>query len=202
MSKPKSNLLAFDELDPDFKSIVAQIHGRTLIPPRKLWNLYHFARIASPIHGNAAEVGVFRGGGAKLMCLALPDKYIHLFDTFEGMPETNPVYDLHQNGDFSETNKQEVAMFLKGHKVRLHKGLFPNTAKGYEGPFCFVHIDVDIYSSTLAAAQYFRPRMSKGGIILVDDYGARSCPGAKRAVEEYFGNGFIPLEAGQALVLC
>jgi len=49
----------------------------------------------------------------------------------------------------------------------------------------FVHIDVDLYQPTLAALEYFYPRLAAGGIIVCDDYGSLSFPGAYKAVEEF-----------------
>ena len=41
-------------------------------------------------------------------------------------------------------------------------------------PWAFVHIDVDQYQSTYDSLAYFYPRMSAGGVIVNDDYGAPS----------------------------
>ena len=62
--------------------------------------------------------------------------------------------------------------FLAGRPdVSFYKGLFPGTA----GPvrdrrFSFVHLDVDLKSSTLACLEFFYPRMLPGGVILSHDY--------------------------------
>ena len=52
--------------------------------------------------------------------------------------------------------------------------------------FSFVHIDVDLYEPTLHSLRFFYPRMEAGGIILCDDYGFTSCPGATAACDLYF----------------
>ena len=44
-------------------------------------------RITKKIPGDIAEVGVYKGGTAKLICMNKGDKTLHLFDTFEGIPE-------------------------------------------------------------------------------------------------------------------
>ena len=72
--------------------------------------------------------------------------------------------------------------------------------------FGFVHLDMDIYSPTIFALNYFEKKMVKGGVILLDDYGFMSCPGIEKAVSEfdahnkskYFG---FPLLSGQYILL-
>lgn len=71
-------------------------------------------------------------------------------------------------------------------KLRLYKGWIPKRFDEVsEKKFCFVHIDVDLYQPTLDSISFFYPRLVKGGIILCDDYGFNTCPGAKKAFDEY-----------------
>jgi len=49
-----------------------------------------------------------------------------------------------------------------------------------------VHIDVDIYQSVKDCCEFFYPRLHAGGVMLFDDYGKWTCPGAKLAVDEFF----------------
>jgi O-methyltransferase len=48
-----------------------------------------------------------------------------------------------------------------------------------------VHIDVDIYEPTRDSMAFFYPRLNDGGIIICDDYGFKSYPGATKAVDEF-----------------
>ncbi len=50
----------------------------------------------------------------------------------------------------------------------------------------WAHIDVDIYAAVRDCLEYLYPRMAPGGMIVLDDYGFPSCPGARRAVDEFF----------------
>ena len=83
-------------------------------------------------------------------------------------------------------------------EVTLALAPFPNTvllpgwiperfAEVRDKTFCFVHIDVDLYQPTKDSIAFFYPRMQPGGIILCDDYGFTTCPGATKAVDEYLG---------------
>ena len=51
--------------------------------------------------------------------------------------------------------------------------------------FIFVHIDVDLYQPTLDSLEFFYPRLHKGGVIVIDDYGYTQFPGAKKSVDEF-----------------
>lgn len=56
--------------------------------PDEMANVFHFASAATKIAGDFAEVGVYRGGSAKLICEAKGERPLHLFDTFGGLPPT------------------------------------------------------------------------------------------------------------------
>jgi len=140
--------------------------------------------------GSIAEVGVYRGGTAYMMASILPKKTIHLFDTFEGMPISGPG-DVHKVGEFKlgDITLDELKMDFCTFKAVFHVGLFPSGIRfPYDDRFCIVHIDADQYQSTLDAIELFRPVMVSGGVMVFDDYEWKSCPGVKRAIEEYFGS--------------
>ena len=68
--------------------------------------------------------------------------------------------------------------------------------------FSFVHLDMDYYDGTLAALEFFWPRMVKGGVILTHDYG--SFPAPTKAFDEFFrsrSEPVIELSGIQALAM-
>jgi hypothetical protein len=70
--------------------------------------------------------------------------------------------------------------------------------------FSFVHIDVDLYQPTLDSLEFFYPRLSTGGIIVLDDYGFGTCPGATAAVDSFMRDKAEPivnLSAGGAFLM-
>jgi O-methyltransferase len=89
--------------------------------------------------------------------------------------------------------------------VSFHPGFFPSTAVPFEATsFCMAHIDVDIHGSVLDCCSFFYPRTVPGGILVFDDYGFRSCPGARQAVDEFFKTRparLLWLPTGQAVVV-
>ncbi len=194
---------------PEFRSMYDEISDHTLINPESAWVLYSLARQALAVSGDFLEAGVYRGGTARLL-RGIIDKsgerrILHLMDTFAGMPKTNRALDIHQEKDFADTTVDAVATFVGREEwVLYRKGYIPDSFKGMENNrFAFAHIDVDIYKSILDCCEFIYPRMVPGGILVFDDYGFPSCPGARVAVDQYFQNKReIPLvlHSGQAIV--
>lgn len=177
------------EEDAQFNRIMQTIQY-SLVDRARCYMLYQMARRTAQTAGEAAEVGVYKGGTAKLLALSLPHKTLHLFDTFAGMPATSAEFDKHRIGDFSDTSLDVVQERLKDcHNVRFYAGLFPATSGPVEGAkFSLVHVDADIYDSVRACCEFFYPRLEKDAVMLFDDYGFPTCPGARKAVDEFFSD--------------
>lgn len=194
--------------DIEFLSLMEEIITETKVEVPSCYMLYQFALNTVRTEGNIAEVGVYKGGSAKLLATVFEKsgKELHLFDTFEGMPSVNQNIDWFSKGSFADTEIHVVRVYLSNFSnVQFHKGFFPDTTKGFEEEmFSFVHIDVDIHQSVKDCCEFFYPRLSRGGIMIFDDYGYRKCPGARIAVDEYFKDKEctpIYLHTGQCLVI-
>lgn len=156
------------------------------------------------VSGDVAELGVYRGHSALVLCEELPDAHIHLFDTCSGLPRSQytPEFDLSQNlpGKFSCTRERIAEKLAEFRNWTLHVGVFPETA--IDVPLRFMHVDCDYYVPCLAACEWAWPRLETGGIILFDDYGFGSCPGVMRAVNEFIQREDLSAEReGQRLWL-
>lgn len=139
-----------------------------------------------------AEVGVFRGGTARVISDMAEGRAVLLFDTFEGLPE--PINGVDSKafgmGDYTERNIAKVAKYV-GDRPFIIPGVFPASAneafgmlmEGINTQFSFVHLDVDLYKGTKDALDFFATRMVKGGIILVHDYTCSE--GVSMAVREF-----------------
>ncbi len=100
------------------------------------------------LEGDVAEVGVFRGGSAKLLQNLFGDRQIWLFDTFSGNP--NPS---HMDGNKAGSGKSEESVVRKYHEqanTRICSGWFPATAKE-------IQLQYDIDTNT----RWFRFRLDK-----------------------------------------
>ncbi len=153
--------------------------------PDEMIFIYTCASLATKLEGDFAEVGVYKGASAKLICEAKGEKYLHLFDTFEGLPIPSSFDQIFKKNQFS-TGLDTVKKYLENYQnIFFYKGVFPETSKPVEGKsFAFVHLDADLYVSTLECLNFFYPRMIKGGIIVSHDYS--NVLGVKKAFTEYF----------------
>ena len=154
------------------------------------------------LDGNIAEVGVYQGASAKLICETKGDRALFLFDTFSGLPEVNKIdKTLFFKGEYSYT-KEKVEEYLKKYKnIYIYEGHVPETSTPVlNKKFSFVHLDVDTYKSILACLQFFYSRMKKGGIILSHDYA--NVIGVRRAFETFYKyKNEIILEVGDTQCL-
>ena len=121
--------------------------------------------------GDYAEFGVYRGGSARFIhTLMFGDRKLHLFDSFEGLPED--WTDAKKAGTFKLAS-DEIPNFNPRRTV-VHKGWFKNTvpawAKTMDRPLAFVHMDADLYSSTVDVLFNIDKLVTKGTVILFDEY--------------------------------
>jgi O-methyltransferase len=153
--------------------------------------------------GDIAEVGVFRGGTARVICEAKGDRTLHLFDTFEGLPQPGEIDSAFHKGQYACT-LESVRAYLSGFAgVHFYKGYFPATGDPVKDRnFSFVHLDVDLYESTARALAFFYPRMMVGGSIISHDY--VEFPGVRNAFDEFFADKpepVIEMSGNQCLVV-
>jgi O-methyltransferase len=198
--------------EDDFRRLLQGcVLDNTLLTEDRCYFVQQFVRYAAQLPGDFAECGVYRGGSAYLMAETMraagSAATLHLFDTFEGMPDTaRPESDSHAQGDFGDVSYEGVVALLRDFTfASLHRGFIPHTFAGLDTTYCFAHIDVDIYSTTHDCLEYFYPRLHTGGILLFDDYGHRIYEHAqRRAVDEFFAlirEKPIVLPTGQAFVI-
>jgi len=138
--------------------------------------------------GAIAEVGVFEGGSARMICESKGDVPLHLFDTFCGLPAAgeHDAYAHRTKPNLYACSIESIKSYLHSFpNVFYHEGLFPHSAtKVPENErFSFAHFDVDLYESTLGCLNYFYPRMNPGGVMLSHDYSILK--GVRKAFVEF-----------------
>jgi hypothetical protein len=178
------------------------------ITPLEAIQLFTLVRATAKLGGCMAEVGVYQGGSARLIREADTSRTLHLFDTFEGRPDTA---DIDTSFLWGRLRKGQLAYPLekvRNHlrdcdKVHFHKGLFPATGEAVKDErFSFVHSDVGLYASTRGVLEFFYPRLLRGGVIVSHDFA--TCRGARQAIEEFFKDlpePVIELPGNQAMVV-
>lgn len=187
----------------------ARIEGRdwpdyahTMIGIKRLDNLQFCVEdvLARAIPGDLIETGVWRGGAtifmrAILKAYDVKDRFVWVADSFEGLPIPNPEKYPVDAGDPHHTFKELAISIdqvksnfarynLLDDQVRFLKGWFRDTL--VEAPIeklSVLRLDGDMYESTMDALIHLYPKVSSGGFVIVDDYGAISS--CRQAVEDY-----------------
>jgi O-methyltransferase len=173
-----------------------------------LWQATHYV-VSAAIPGDLVECGVWRGGSAMLTALALRDagasRKIWLYDTFEGMPPPSDR-DREEGGTpaadrlaaeprvagafntwaFATLDDVKAQMARTGESdVRYVRGRVEDTIPAeVPAEIGLLRLDTDWYASTKHELEHLWPRLSEGGVLIVDDYGYWQ--GARDAVDEYF----------------
>ena len=176
--------------------------------PYEAYMVYSIAKSQRELDGDMAEVGVYQGGSAKLVCEVKGDRKLFLLDTFIGLPELSDA-DTHfgkkhwKKNQFNDTSLEAVKDYLSSYEnVQIIKGEFPKTADSInDSKFSFVHLDVDLYKSTIECLKFFYPRLVQGGIILVHDYHS---DGIQKAFKEFLQSNkaqLIELTGSQCMII-
>jgi hypothetical protein len=202
--------------DPDYiraQTIVAE-RNITGIPNDRCYMLLELCRQLKDVPGDMAECGVRYGKSTVFLLTGRGQeaKTLHLFDSFAGL--SRPSAEDRPETDTPEWEEGELAVPIEmvranlkglGNRIEFHQGWIPERFSDVEGQkFSLVHLDVDLYEPTLESLKFFHPRMSPGGIFVCDDYGSAYCPGAKRAMDEYFADRpekVLPLTTGQSIAI-
>lgn len=167
---------------------------RTLLGFDRLYVFWQSARNLLDVPGEVAEIGSFRGGSAYFIASAFrtllgEEVPMHVFDTFEGHPEQAITeHDpFHTTGQFNSTSYDDVRAYLSVFtRLQVHRGDVSRSLPHLpEAHYRLVHIDTDLYQPSLACLDYFAPRLSPGGVIVMDDYESPKCPGVSRAINEF-----------------
>ena len=131
--------------------------------------LIEFALTETKIEGHYLEFGVYTGGTIRFIASRRPKHTIHGFDSFEGLPEAWGGFNLSRSAFDVRGKLPRVP-----DNVRLHRGWFeeslPPWLKENSGQAAFLHIDCDLYSSTVTILNLLSDRIVPGTVILFDEY--------------------------------
>lgn len=152
------------------------------------------------VPGDFIETGVWRGGCCILMRGVLAanlnkDRKVYVADSFAGLPPPKTDIFPQDAGDRHHTISELAVSVdevksnferygLLDDQVVFVKGFFDATLPTLDaGPFALIRLDGDMYESTYIALENLYPKLSPGGFIIVDDYGA--IPKCRVAVTDY-----------------
>lgn len=193
--------------DPADAALISRVYRecRCELQPLEAYAILSLARAQSGLDGDMAEVGMFQGGSAKLICAVKGTVPFWGFDTFEGLVDVG-ADDTHwgtaffRNGAY-RANEETVRRYLgDAPGVTLTKGYFPASAgPAADRRFSFVHLDVDTYASTLESLRFFWPRLVEKGVIVTHDSHAVGVARAAREFVAESGARTIPVGISQLM---
>lgn len=198
----------------EFKPLYQKYCNYSMVAWSGLYSCFQAARYVSrnKIAGAIVECGVWRGGATSIMAetLILEDdtkREIYLYDTFAGMSApteddfkpklgrtAEEMMDDYEKGegyvDWCYSPLEAVQSVVKGtsypeKNIHFVKGKVEDTIpETLPKKIAVLRLDTDWYESTLHEMDHLFPLLQKGGVLIVDDYGAWH--GARKAIDEYF----------------
>jgi O-methyltransferase len=205
----------FDEGDIE---LCLRVAPYTMTTPPRIYALTRAVEYVSarPTPGAVVECGVWRGGSMMavaltLLRLGISDRDLYLFDTFTGM--TAPTEeDVKRSGERAadlladerpDSDVWAVAPLDQVREAVLSVGYPPERIHFVQGPveetlpanapdeIALLRLDTDWYSSTKHELVHLYPRLARGGVLILDDYGYWQ--GARQAADEYLSENDVPL---------
>ncbi|PLS82043.1 hypothetical protein CYG49_00200 [Candidatus Saccharibacteria bacterium] len=166
------------------------------------------------IEGAVVELGCYLGTTSLFISRYLKarssTKQYHVYDSFAGLPEKD-VSDQSVAGDQFKAGelKASKAAFITHFKKAglplpvIHKGWFSDLKESDLPPvIALAFLDGDFYDSIADSLRLVWPKLSRGAVVLVDDYQNEALPGAARAVNEWLRNhSYISLQTTKSLVI-
>jgi O-methyltransferase len=202
------------DMEPEFWQLREACRDATMTSTERLYGLYKAVEyvVRAEIPGDFVECGVWRGGSVMMMALALQrfggvGRRLHCFDTFEGMP---PPDERDVRGDtgvaateiLSKADKLSARSVWAIASLDIVRANLASTGYPQELITCcpgkveetlpaaapaaiaLLRLDTDWYASTKHELVHLYPRLSAGGVLIIDDYGFWR--GARQATDEYF----------------
>jgi O-methyltransferase len=202
----------FPDVPPFIASTYKKVRPYTMTSPERIYSLCEAVNyiVDKNIQGDIVECGVWKGGSMMAVAETLlhagdASRNLYLFDTFEGMPPpTKNDVDIAGitaenllKGSDKEKDESvwcnapldvvKDALGSTGYpseKIHFIKGMVEQTIPQFvPDKIALLRLDTDWYESTKHEMEYLFPRLAKGGVLIIDDYG--HWQGARKAVDEY-----------------
>ena len=200
--------MPINELD-----LIKKIGDYSMSTPTNHWAIIQSIKYIKNenIDGDIIESGVFKGGNLILFKKMIDElslnKKIYAYDPFEGMPnpgkydkdlkdvDASSIYDKKKSEEISWnfSSLEEVKKNISKFKIDTNKDFFfikgkvENTLRinsNLPNKISLLRLDTDFYNSTKIELEILYPKLVKGGVLIIDDYG--HWKGSKKAVDEYF----------------
>lgn len=200
------------DMEPEFLDLADLCRPFTMTSIERMYALYQATDhvLRANVAGDLVECGVWKGGSAMLMAHLLvrrgdDGRRIWLYDTYEGMSAPTgkdeniagdaaaPRWEAARSAEGSdwcrspldEVRRNLLSTSLGADRLVFVKGRVEDTIPG-EAPdaIALLRLDTDFYESTRHELVHLYPRLSRGGVLILDDYG--HWKGAREATDRYF----------------
>lgn len=192
------------QFDPEVREVGKDwpVDAESMIGLKRLANIRHCVEtvIADQVPGDLIETGAWRGGAtiymrAILAAHGVSDRTVWVADSFQGLPEPDAQKYAADTGDQHHTrsnlaiSKEMVEDNFRRYdllddQVEFLVGWFSDTLPAAPiERLAVLRLDGDMYSSTIDALDALYDRVSPGGFVVVDDYGA--VPACAKAIHDF-----------------
>jgi O-methyltransferase len=203
----------YPDFDTETLNLLRRVLPYTMTSPARIVAVCAAVRYveANGIPGAFVECGVWKGGSSMAAALTFKSpRPLYLFDTFEGMtapgahdrhggtgrPASTLFHNapngatIHCYSPLEEVRRNMGATGYPASDIRYIKGRVEDTLPAAAPEqIAVLRLDTDWYESTRHELQQLYPRLSPGGVLIIDDYGYWT--GARKAVDEYLGNSLF-----------
>lgn len=167
---------------------------------------------ALTLPGDFVECGVNRGFLSMAVATYTAfgrhtERRFFLIDTFSGLvpAQVSPEDRAAFWNEYGDTHDAVVASFRPFPNVTVVRGVVPDCLPSLPVErVAYLSIDMNCVAPEIAALEFFWPRMTPGGVIILDDYGFAGHEAQKQAADafaQHHGVDLLPLPTGQALLL-
>jgi O-methyltransferase len=200
------------------RKTIEAVRPFTMTSPERLFALIHAVRYLARqrIPGNIVECGVWKGGSMMAIARTLKQlgdesRELYLYDTFDGMVEPtgrDRTYAGEDAGALMRKSRKEDQQSIwcyspieevrenllktgyPRERVHFIKGPVEHTLPAQApGRVALLRLDTDWYESTKHELVHLFPRLVRGGVLIIDDYGWWQ--GARQATDEYFAENNV-----------
>lgn len=169
--------------------------------------------LRAKVPGDVAELGCYEGTSAlfeqRMLQQLAPDKKLWLYDSFEGLPDKteedqSAAGELFQAGALKARQSELKRNFVKAGlpPPEIIKAWFYELdTADLPDRICFAFLDGDFYESIMDSLKLVWPKISTGGVVVIDDYQNAKLPGVRKAVEAFFKNEPVVIKVEKSLAI-
>jgi hypothetical protein len=208
------------DFEPHHINIFKKVQPYTMTSAERIYALIEAVNYITKhnVEGAIVECGVWKGGSMLAVAETLhnqqsSERELYLYDTYEGMPaptehdkdftgkDAGDILNKNHNKEenlvwaYSPLDTVQKTLSLSAYnkeKIKYIVGKVEDTIPAdIPEKIALLRLDTDWYESTKHELIHLFPRLQKGGVIIIDDYGFWK--GARKAVDEYFAENNIQI---------